>query len=581
MASRASAMGMTLSTFVGGGGRNDTVVSNQCTVFSPKNCFSNKLPCTILYPMMTRRWAHGATRAFQKLWLVGGFTLPDWTRPGSATDLIESATRMGIKAEPDKLSAARGFILMLSLTDRVYAIGGLSDCCQFGNIDVYRGQRWFQSASMLSSPRGDACGGFLEGSGSLSAIVVGGRGLDGTAIGVIEVIGPDDKLQAGRLILDEARYGCVATTAPDRMSITVMGGIGKRSTASTQAMLSSIEIVTAAMSLMTLAPLPNGVASHMALVEAPPFVFIIGGNSLYTSTAVLAADIPPSKQRPINAINVFNRDDRTFANDIVLQLSTARSFASAALVIDDVDRYVIVAGGFNAVNQNTTVVTKDQSIEIINFQIGTRSPTPMPSSMNAMSTTRPPTPQPTPQPTPELVEQEPTAAPCSGADCAVCVAQPRSGPKYCGFNYGASIFSENQGQPVARLCLCELANLKPTRGDAGVLMGMDAVCEDAFFAPENKDCLIAYQQLSCTFYCQECAFGVSTVRPLAPCDRYCQNLRSVCKSMYDIGCQLKVAQIPCARTDEPCARLLPYDINGTVTPLGNSTNIGKVTLPGK
>jgi hypothetical protein len=394
--------------------------------------------------------------------------------------------------------------------------------------------------------------------------------LDGAAVGVIEIIGPDDKLQPGTLNMDEARYGCVATTAPDRKSITVMGGIGKRTNAPSQAMLSSVEIVTAAMSMMTLAPMPNGVASHMALVEAPPFVFIIGGNSLYSSSAVLPSDFPPSKQRPINTINIFqSRRPHAFANDTVLLLATARSFASAALVVDDVDRYIIVAGGFNTTNANTTV-TNEQSVEIINFQIGTRAPTPVPTSMNMMSTTKPPTPMPTPQPTPELVEQEPTAAPCSGIDCAVCVAQPRSGPKYCGFNYGASIFSEDQGQLVARLC--EIANLQPTPADAGALMGMDAICEQAFFAPENQECLIAYQQLTCTFYCQECTFGVSPTGLLKPCDRYCQNLRSVCKNMYDIGCQLKVDQIPCARVDEPCARLLPYDLNGAVEPLGGSTD---------
>jgi hypothetical protein len=196
--------------------------------FRRKTALRISRPVSLSTTMMTRRWGLGATRAFQKLWLVGGFTVPDWTRPGSATDLIESATRMSIKPEAEKLSAARGFILMLSLADRVYAIGGLSDCCQFGNIDVYRGQRWFQSSSMLATPRGDSCGGFLEGAGGFSAIVIGGRALDGAAVGVIEIIGPDDKLQTGRLMMDEARYGCVATTAPDRKSITVMGGIGKR-----------------------------------------------------------------------------------------------------------------------------------------------------------------------------------------------------------------------------------------------------------------------------------------------------------------------------------------------------------------
>jgi hypothetical protein len=60
------------------GGRNQTVVTNQCSVFSPKNCLTNQSPCSITYTMSARRWGLGGIRAFQKLWLVGGFTQPDW-----------------------------------------------------------------------------------------------------------------------------------------------------------------------------------------------------------------------------------------------------------------------------------------------------------------------------------------------------------------------------------------------------------------------------------------------------------------------------------------------------------------------
>jgi hypothetical protein len=552
------------------GGRNASTVLGRCNVFSPKNCIENRTPCRISYPMSVPRWGMGSARAFQKLWLIGGFVKADYLATGSATDLIESATRKAVVSETmlsGKLSVPRGFPLVLAKTDVIYAIGGLSDCCQFATIDIYRGEKWFQQQNTaLRTPRGEACGGFLEGSGGFAAIVIGGRDVGGRPIGVIEIIGPDDRMQGGVLNLAEPRFGCTAVTTFNRKSIIVMGGIGTRAGSPATILLSSYEIVSAAQSDFELKTLMSGAISHQSIVEAPPYVFVVGGNSqpVTTTVAVEAKTLPPYLFRPSGVINVLDRENGTFL-DFGIQLAVPRAFASAALIVDEVERYIVVSGGFTVANSNSSDAGR---IEIINFQIGTRAPTPIPTPLpGSVPTPPPPTPMPTPQPTPASVEDEPTAAPCSGIDCAPCGSQPPSGPKYCGFSTRQEIFQEDGNTLVARLC--DVANQRPIQADASTLMGMDAVCETALFAPENRECLAAYQGLTCTFYCQRCETGITPAGLLKPCDRYCQDMRAKCAKMYEIGCALKVDQIPCAKTDEPCARALPYDLNGEVVPISD------------
>jgi hypothetical protein len=362
------------------GGRNASTVNGRCNVFSPKNCIENRAPCRISYPMSVPRWGMGSARAFQKLWLIGGFVKADYLASGSATDLIESATRKAVIAETSlsgKLSVPRGFPLVLAKSDVIYAIGGLSDCCQFGNIDIYRGERWFQQQNTaLRTPRGEACGAFLEGSGGSAAIVIGGRDIGGRPIGMIEIIGPDDRLQAGVLSLAQPRFGCTAVTTSNRKSIIVMGGIGTRAGSPATILLSSYEIVSAAQSDFELKTLMSGAISHQSIVEAPPYVFVVGGNSqpVTTTVAVEARTLPPYVFRPSAVINVLDRENGTFL-DFGIQLAVPRAFASAAMVVDDVERYIVISGGFTVADSNSSDAGR---IEIINFQIGT--PTAQPSA---------------------------------------------------------------------------------------------------------------------------------------------------------------------------------------------------------
>jgi hypothetical protein len=355
------------------GGRNATVISSTCTVFSPKNCFGNKSPCRIIYSMSQPRWGMGFARAFQKLWLIGGFVLSNITSPGAASDLIESATRQRVAIGPGgKLSQARGFALVLSKSDVIYVIGGLSNCCPSNVIDVYRGTSWYQlPAVQLGLARGESCGAFLESTDGVLAFAIGGRNADSQAYDLIDIIKSDDTM-GGQLKLAHARFACVAVAS--KSAIIVMGGIGRRLDANPAfAPLGSIEIVTGAMVVQSASLLAGGAISHQTLVEAPPFVFALGGNSLSVESSAL----PPSPFRPSSNINVLNRDSGILL-EFGIALATARAFASASAFVDGIEHYIFVTGGFTAAN-----TTQGAGFEIINFQLDTRAPTPVPTEISS------------------------------------------------------------------------------------------------------------------------------------------------------------------------------------------------------
>jgi hypothetical protein len=351
------------------GGRNSTDVSDQCLTFSPRDCLLDKPSCARSYRLSERRWGAGSARMKNQLWLFGGFRVRDWTLPGSATDLIETVTRQGVRTEPDRLSVPRGFILTVVLPQvRAYAIGGLSDCCEHGNVDVLRGNGdvWTPNVTTLKTPRGDACGAFLDGPGGGSqAIVIGGRTRAGNSISSIETIYPNGTLGVDRR-LEGGRFGCVAATSPDRKSIAVMGGIRTIDTRlRTQMTLGSIEIITA-FQVLTMS-VEMTAASHMTLVEAPPLWFIIGGSDL---TGTAGDSVPPNRQSPISTVDVVRmQSDGIPLFEKQFFLYSNRANLAAAVTSNDTYAYVVVAGG-NFDDSNDTVPTED-SIEVIEFSTAT------------------------------------------------------------------------------------------------------------------------------------------------------------------------------------------------------------------
>lgn len=91
----------------------------------------------------------------------------------------------------------------------------------------------------------------------------------------------------------------------------------------------------------------------MAVVEAPPYAFLVGGN-VHSPTAQLPL---PDFQIPAGDVAVMNLTDGAFGDTI--QLREKRSYPMAAVSISGTVSHVIIAGGFTLDN--------DSAIEIIKF----------------------------------------------------------------------------------------------------------------------------------------------------------------------------------------------------------------------
>ena len=307
---------------------------------------------------------------------MGGFSSLDPASTGSATDVIESVTRTGVKRSDATLSAKRAYPLVLSSNDRLIVAGGISHCCQFGHIDVYRNQEWYPAPKQLQFPRGDACGGFLEGSGGESVVVAGGRMQNGRVLREVEIINPEDVVQTQYMELTDGRYGCVGVTSPDRRSVFVMGGIGGPDPTKPATILITVERIQAAMAQSVL-QLPSGARSHMGVVEAPVadsiYAFVLAGNNKSPTVEAL----PPTRHRPQSAVDILRPDGNgQFETMFSLTLKVARSYPSAVLSVDGVTSYVVIAGGYT---QEDSYESQAAGIELIKFESNSPPPTPAPT----------------------------------------------------------------------------------------------------------------------------------------------------------------------------------------------------------
>lgn len=197
-------------------------------------------------------------------------------------------------------------------------IGGVDDKSALNTVDVLTindttGQTKWSPGFSLNEARAEACGGVLVAPITATyneeyAVVAGGRGFNSTTISSsIEFIGPDGLVVTSRLFLSLPRFGCAGVSSAARDSVFIVGGVSKQTDASgvvTYGVVDSIERVCAT-GVTSFGSLGGSGRSHVAVVEAPPYAFFVGGNGRRFS----ASNPLPFDQQPVGDVAVMNLTD--------------------------------------------------------------------------------------------------------------------------------------------------------------------------------------------------------------------------------------------------------------------------------
>ena len=130
----------------------------------------------------------------------------------------------------------------------------------------------------------------------------------------------------------------------------------------------------------------------------------------------------------------------------------------------------------------------------------------------------------------------PVAEKCSGgADCAPCATAPKQ-QLHCGYGFEQKIHSQDvDGVKGLVPRLCNAFNNRPVEPDYTLLSEQQASCEMLLYSADLSDCLASLQQLSCSYYCQECIPNESPKGLIKLCNKHCRAAIAVCQPLIDAG----------------------------------------------